>query len=73
MKPAVIYPLQRTGLRRNLTVNARLMKTGAILQRTIVPGKRQHRDKVELVIVLSDVLQYLHHRRRRDKVVPGQA
>jgi hypothetical protein len=35
--------------------------------------QRQHRDEVELGVVLGDILQHLHHGRRGDQVVARQA
>ncbi len=49
------------------------METGAILQRSVVARQRQHGDEVELGIVLSDILQHLHHGCRSDQVVARQA
>ncbi len=49
------------------------MKTGAILQRSVMARQRQHGDEVELGIVLGDILQHLHHGRRGDQVVARQA
>lgn len=69
----VINPLERPGFRRNFTIDARLMKTGAILQRSVMARQRQHGDEVELGIVLGDILQHLHHGRRGDQVVARQA
>ncbi len=34
--------------------------------------QRQHGDKVQLVIVLSDILQHLHHGRRGNQVMAGE-
>ena len=34
-----------------------------------MPRQRQHSDKVQLVIVLSDILQHLHHSGRRDQIM----
>ncbi len=69
----VINPLQRPGFRRDFAIDARLMEAGAILQRAVMARQRQHRDEVELGVVLGDILQHLHHGRRGDQVVARQA
>ncbi len=35
--------------------------------------QRQHGDKVQLIVVLSDILQHLHHGRRGNQVMAGEA
>ncbi|MNC40715.1 hypothetical protein D3C75_894410 [compost metagenome] len=49
------------------------MQATAIAQRAIITGQRQHRDKVELAVVLSNILQRLHHGSRCQQVVARQA
>ena len=49
------------------------MQTRTVLQRAVVARQRQHSDKVQLVIVLSDILQHLHHGRWGNQVMAGEA